>query len=86
MLPTPVDPAEAEEMFNFADKDRDGRISWDEFQIMINPPPPPKPPTPHKEMLISTFSFPNGDLTKSTPIDAPVLQPTKVEEKKEQKQ
>lgn len=60
LLPTPVDPLECEEMFNFADKDRDGRISWDEFQIMINPPPPPKPPTPHKEMLVSTFIFPNG--------------------------
>ena len=81
-----MDPHEAEEMFNFADKDRDSRwagwaemtsalrrseisdliwdlravlereggcnvvfrISWEEFQIMINPPPPPKPPTPHK--------------------------------------
>ena len=36
------------------------RISWDEFQIMINPPPPPKPPTPHKEMLALTL--PNGNL------------------------
>ena len=27
---------------------------------MINPPPPPKPPTPHKEMLKSTFALPNG--------------------------
>ena len=25
LLPTPVDPVEAEEMFNFADKDRDSR-------------------------------------------------------------
>ena len=25
LLPTPVDPSEAEEMFNFADKDRDSR-------------------------------------------------------------
>lgn len=25
LLPTPVDPLEAEEMFNFADKDRDSR-------------------------------------------------------------
>ena len=34
------------------------RISWDEFQIMINPPPPPKPPTPHKEMLSLAASLP----------------------------
>ena len=25
-------------MFNFADKDRDGKISFLEFQLMINPP------------------------------------------------
>lgn len=55
LLPTPVDPEEAEEMFDFADKDRDCKISWEEFQIMINPPPPPKPPTPHREMLAATF-------------------------------
>lgn len=85
LLPTPVDPLEAEEMFNFADKDRDGRISWDEFQIMINPPPPPKPPTPHKEMLISTFSFPNGDVVKPVKIETPILQPTVVEEKPDKK-
>lgn len=69
LLPTPVDPLEAEEMFNFADKDRDGRISWEEFQIMINPPPPPKPPTPHKEMLAFTLPQTNGTavLIPSTP-------------------
>ena len=66
-----MDPEEAEEMFDFADKDKDCKISWEEFQvglriincqigrkmlqIMINPPPPPKPPTPHKEMLAATF-------------------------------
>ena len=33
LLPTPVDPAEAEEMFDFADKDGDCRISWEEFQV-----------------------------------------------------
>ena len=27
-----------DEMFNFADKDKDGKISFLEFQIMINPP------------------------------------------------
>ena len=33
-------------MFDFADKDGDGKISWKEFQIMINPPKPPEPPKP----------------------------------------
>ena len=26
-------------MFNYADKDHDGKISFLEFQLMINPPP-----------------------------------------------
>ena len=33
-------------MFTFADKDGDGKISYTEFQIMINPPKPPEPPKP----------------------------------------
>ena len=35
-----------EEMFNFADKDCDGKISYIEFQTMINPPKPPQEPKP----------------------------------------
>jgi len=77
LLPTPVDPLEAEEMFNFADKDRDGKISWDEFQIMINPPAPPKPPTPHREMLARTM--PNGNLVRNG-VKKPVVEEKKVEE------
>ena len=33
LLPTPVDPEEAEEMFDFADKDKDSKIGWEEFQV-----------------------------------------------------
>lgn len=33
LLPVPVDPLEAEEMFDFADKDQDSRIGWHEFQV-----------------------------------------------------
>ena len=33
-------------MFTYADQDRDGRISYTEFQTMINPPKPPEPPKP----------------------------------------
>ena len=83
-LPEPVDPEVAEEMFDFADKDKvvvfvtqnmhmsrvlnyrhsfysfsedqiklqDKKIGWEEFQIMIAPPPPPKAPTPHKEKFL----------------------------------
>ena len=34
LLPTPVDPEEAEEMFDFADKDKDSKIGWEEFQVL----------------------------------------------------
>jgi hypothetical protein len=36
-LPEPVSEQDIMEMFSFADKDRDGRISYDEFLIMITP-------------------------------------------------
>ena len=35
-----------EEMFNYADKDADGKISYSEFKIMINPAKQPQPPKP----------------------------------------
>merc|ERR1712192_269983 len=41
-----VSEVDIEEMFTYADQDRDGRISYDEFQTMINPPKPPEPPKP----------------------------------------
>jgi hypothetical protein len=33
-------------LFSYADKDRDGKINWSEFQVMINPPKPPEPEKP----------------------------------------
>jgi len=45
-LPVEVSEVDIEEMFTYADQDRDGRISYDEFQTMINPPKPPEPPKP----------------------------------------
>jgi len=87
LLPTPVDPEEAEEMFDFADKDRDCKISWEEFQIMINPPPPPKPPTPHKEMLAATFLpepiKPQETKTKDEKKDEAVTEESDTEEKQD---
>ena len=41
-----VSEVDIEEMFTYADADRDGRISYSEFQTMINPPKPPEPPKP----------------------------------------
>ena len=38
--------ADIEEMFAYADKDKDDKISYTEFQVMINPPKPPTEPQP----------------------------------------
>ena len=40
-------------MFNYADADGDGKISWKEFQTMITPPKPPEPPKPSLSDLAS---------------------------------
>ena len=41
-----VSEADIEEMFAYADKDKDDKISYTEFQVMINPPKPPTEPQP----------------------------------------
>jgi len=59
-LPEKVDEEDIEEMFSYADKDKDGKISYLEFQAMINPPKPPTEPTtsltptPVKRVTIKT--------------------------------
>jgi len=45
-LPEEVSEEDIEEMFTYADKDGDGKISYTEFKIMINPPKPPEQPRP----------------------------------------
>ena len=45
-LPVYVSDEDIEEMFEFADKDGDGHLSYSEFEIMIDPPPPPTVPKP----------------------------------------
>ena len=45
-LPEKVSEEDIEEMFSYADKDRDGKLSYSEFQVMINPLPPLQPPRP----------------------------------------
>ena len=35
-LPVVVDDEDIDEMFEFADKDGDGRLSYEEFQVTLN--------------------------------------------------
>ena len=58
-----------EEMFTYADKDGDGKISYTEFQIMINPPKPPEPPRPTM-----------ADLAKKTKLEDAKASKVKVKE------
>ena len=46
-LPVPVDDLDIEEMFEFADKNGDGCLSYSEFELMVNPPAPPELSRPH---------------------------------------
>ena len=52
-LPEKVSEEDIEEMFSYADKDQDGKISYSEFQVMINPPQPQPPPRPDLKDLES---------------------------------
>ena len=40
-------------MFAFADKNKSGRLSYREFQLMVNPPDLPKRARPHLKDLTS---------------------------------
>ena len=37
-LPVPVEDSDIEDMFTFADQDCDGKLSYGEFLLMVNPP------------------------------------------------
>ena len=58
-----------EEMFTYADNDGDGKISYTEFQIMINPPKHPEPPRPTL-----------ADLAKKTKMEDTKVSELKVKE------
>ena len=46
-LPVHVEDSEIEEMFQFADTDQDGQLSFSEFSTMVNPPAVPEWRKPH---------------------------------------
>ena len=52
-LPEKVSEEDIEEMFSYADKDQDGKISYSEFQVMISPRQPKPPPRPDLKELES---------------------------------
>ena len=58
-------------MFDFADKNKDGELSYKEFLIMINPPAPPVQPKPHiSEFLMQPeVVLPNPQQTSEVRID-----------------
>ena len=35
------------EMFNYADKNKDGKLSYKEFEVMVKPQAPPEVSKPH---------------------------------------
>ena len=65
-----------EEMFVFADKDCDGKISYTEFQTMINPPKPPpeklqtKPAQTMKKVTIKMPEHCSKKKKENTEIEA----------------
>ena len=48
---------EIEEMFAYADKDGDGKISYQEFQAMINPPKPPPATEKSRKSLVKKVTI-----------------------------
>ena len=61
-LPVAVADEDIADMFAVADSDSDGRISYKEFQKMINPPKPPEGPKPTKQDFVKRFSQVSPDL------------------------
>ena len=70
-------------MFIYADKDGDGKISYTEFQIMINPPKPPEPPRPTLADLARKTK--TEDHKASTIVKVTEIQPTPVAKNTEPK-
>ena len=45
-LPEHVSDEDIDEMFEFADKDQDGEMTYEEFTLMVKPQKPPVTPKP----------------------------------------
>ena len=70
-----VSEEDIEEMFAYADKDSDGKISYTEFQTMINPPKPPpeqqvvKAATTAKRVTIQTSGQSDNSINTEEPLN-----------------
>ena len=73
-LPEKVADTDIEEMFAFADKDGDDKLSFDEFQIMINPPEPPEEPRPRAVQFGLTPQVVSPDIIQPSQFASPILQ------------
>ena len=73
-LPEKVPDKEIEEMFAFADKDGDEKLSFAEFQIMINPPLPPEEPKPRAAEYGLAPQVASPDILPSSQFASPILQ------------
>jgi len=74
-LPVAVADEDIADMFAVADSDSDGRISYKEFQKMINPPKPPEGPKPTKQDFVKRFSQASPVCTEMEPLlqESPVM-------------
>ena len=68
-LPEPVDDQEIMEMFNYADKDRDGRINFEEFLVMITPVKVPEAPIMYDKPIQLNNNNNNNILANDTMAD-----------------
>ena len=73
-LPVPVSDRDIEAMFSVADSNNDGKIGYDEFQKMINPPKPPERPKPTKAELQRLFI--RGECSAQASSRDPLLRPS----------
>jgi hypothetical protein len=70
-LPVHVSDKDIEEMFAFADRDGDGRLSYQEFQVMVLPREPPAVPKPHVSDIGMAPQVTSGSYLTSCQVFSP---------------
>merc|ERR1711892_1010269 len=73
-LPVQVADEDIEEMFEFADKDKDGELSYSEFLLMVDPPALPEVPKPHvSDLGLKPQLFSPGGQEQESNFASPIL-------------